>query len=280
MNSFPRALLLTTFVLPLFAQQAIRALPDDNLGYPVLVTIGAGSAGSTGSGFYFNTGTNIYLVTATHVLYRLPAVQNGPRTLYGQRMDLLSYSRDVADATSNRFQVDITALGEENILRHATADVTVVRLFEVGSAGTLRPLPGVRAQQLAAAGILSASREGVARLNEVLVGNDVFLFGYPLSLNLDLQIDPERPLLSKGIVAGINRFSHSIILSCPSYPGNSGGPVVEVDSVNLLNRQIRIIGVVDQLIPFADANRGFGAANSGYSVIVPMDFVLDLMNVH
>ncbi|HEX5227310.1 MAG TPA: trypsin-like peptidase domain-containing protein [Bryobacteraceae bacterium] len=269
------ALVLCTLIPALLAQQAHRAFPDDNLGYPVLITVGT----SVGSGFYFNAGTAIYLVTAAHVLYSVPGAANGPRTLNGSRIDLLSYSGDIADTVPNRVRVDTAALGEQNIVRHATADIAVVRLFDIAGAGALRTLAGVTVQQGARAGILSANREAVARLNDVVVGNDVFLFGYPLSLNLALQIDPERPLLSKGIIAGVNRFSHSIILECPSYPGNSGGSVVEVDTIDALTRRFRIIGVVDQLIPFADASRGFGAANSGYSVIIPMDPALDLMNV-
>ena len=274
MNSFQRTILLAVFACHLAAQQPLRSLPDNNLGYPVMINIGR----STGSGFFFNTGQEMYLVTATHVLYSLPEA-NRPRTLLGQNIDLLSYSADIADTVQNRIRIDTTVLGEANILRHATADVTVVRMFNIiGTA--LRTLPGVTIQRSARAGILSAHVETVARFNQVLVGNDVFLFGYPLSLNLALQLDPERPLVSKGIVGGINRFSRSIILNCPSYPGNSGGPAVEVDPVDALNRSARIIGVVDQFIPFADATRGMGAANSGYSVIVPIDFALDLMNVH
>src|SRR5271166_2532588 len=42
------------------------ALPDDNLGYPVLIKL---NNGNTGSGFYLKSGTALYLVTAKHVLY-------------------------------------------------------------------------------------------------------------------------------------------------------------------------------------------------------------------
>lgn len=64
--------LVSLLTLVLFAQpaqqpavKAIRALPDDNLAYPVLITL----KNSTGSGFYVNTNTGMYLVTAKHVLF-------------------------------------------------------------------------------------------------------------------------------------------------------------------------------------------------------------------
>ena len=51
--------------IPGFCQKVQRALPDDNLAYPVLVTF----KNSQGSGFYLTTPSALYLVTATHVLY-------------------------------------------------------------------------------------------------------------------------------------------------------------------------------------------------------------------
>jgi hypothetical protein len=51
---------------------AQRAIPDDNLAYPVLITLGNGSSGS---GFFLNTSDAVYLVTAKHVLFN-PAFHN------------------------------------------------------------------------------------------------------------------------------------------------------------------------------------------------------------
>ena len=42
-----------------------RAIPEDNLAYPVLLIL---KGGGTGSGFYLNTPTTQYLVTANHVI--------------------------------------------------------------------------------------------------------------------------------------------------------------------------------------------------------------------
>lgn len=53
-----------------FAQ---RAIPDDNLAYPVLISLGNGTSGS---GFYLNSSDAVYLVTAKHVLFE-PDTQPG-----------------------------------------------------------------------------------------------------------------------------------------------------------------------------------------------------------
>src|ERR1039458_2489713 len=58
---------LTVFLItmpPLATAQ--RAIPEHNLAYPVLLTIGS----TTGSGFYLNAPDSVYLVTAKHVLFR------------------------------------------------------------------------------------------------------------------------------------------------------------------------------------------------------------------
>ena len=252
-----------------------RAIPDDNLAYPVLITIG----NSTGSGFYVSTADTTYLVTATHVLFAIGTAT--PPPLFASTFTLLSYSPDPADATPNRVIVDTRVLGVGNIMRHPTADVTVIRLFTHPTPNTVSEVAGVTIAQSAARGFLGVSMETIARMNEILVGNEVILFGYPTSLGLQVlpQLDRERPLLRKGIVAGINTTLRSIILDCPVYFGNSGGPVIEIDTEDVFRKHFRVIGVVDQYVPYADGGRTFSImANSGYSVIVPMDFVLELIH--
>ena len=44
----------------------MRAIPDDNLCYPVVIDL---ADGQYGSGFFANSGVALYLVTAKHVLF-------------------------------------------------------------------------------------------------------------------------------------------------------------------------------------------------------------------
>lgn len=127
---------------------------------------------------------------------------------------------------------------------------------------------------------MAVSREGVKPLNDVIVGNDVVLYGYPTSLGLQQipQIDPLRPLLRKGIVAAKSLQRHSIMLDCPAYFGNSGGPVFEIDRT-LTQISFRLIGVVTTYVPFiaTDARTFMMQTNSGYSVATPIDAVLQFV---
>jgi hypothetical protein len=285
---------------------AQRAIPDDNLAYPVLITLGNGSSGS---GFFLNTGDALFLVTAKHVLFN-PSNQ----MLISPHLDLLSYSKDPTESAKNRIAVDLTVLQSSGDLRpHPTQDVAVVRLFRIvtqptpvstiqpdptpaaqpgappdknpnGSSGplTIFPLAGVTIQSVAPLGTVGVASDTIKMFDQVLSGNDVMLFGYPSSLALQAlqQLDPTRPLLRKGIIAGVNPEKKSIILDCPVYFGNSGGPVLEMDRDGF-QIQLRIIGVVNQFVPFIQqaGSQTFEmqfASNSGYSIITPMDFVLEL----
>jgi hypothetical protein len=119
--------------------------------------------------------------------------------------------------------------------------------------------------------------------DQVLVGNDVLVMGYPTSLQLGNlpELDPRRPLLRKGIVAGVNPATRSIILDSPMYFGDSGGLVLELDRDGL-NTFYKIIGVVDKYVPYSESTKTATSSttfsmNSGYSIAVPMDFVLELI---
>ncbi len=128
---------------------------------------------------------------------------------------------------------------------------------------------------------------GTKLLEDVLISNDVFLCGYPTSLGIkeSHQFDYEKPLLRKGIVANIYKNYGTIIIDCPVYYGNSGGPVIEVEQEGI-NFHYKIIGVVSQFIPFVEQwvntkNKlvNTEVSNSGYSVIVSMDKVFELLKM-
>jgi len=111
----------------------------------------------------------------------------------------------------------------------------------------------------------------------------IYIFGYPTSIGIDNpQIDPLVPLLRKGIVAGKNYKTKKIIIDGPSYQGNSGGPVImideEADRIKFL-----LIGIVVEFVPYVENwlnDKYPGLANTsihntGYSVVEPMDYVIE-----
>jgi S1-C subfamily serine protease len=257
----------------------MRSIPEDNLAYPVLITVGTSS---TGTGFYLNTDKAIYLVTAKHVLFKPDTGE-----LISDKATLVSYSKDLKDKSQNIINLNLLALLQTgNVISHKTSDVAVVKILTMTPEKVTHFLSGATIQSRAQNGILGVHRSTIKPFGEILVANDVFVFGYPASLGMkDIpQIDYQRPLLRKGIIAGKNENLQTIILDCPVFPGNSGGPVLEVEEEGF-ELKFRVIGVVSQFVPIAETwlNTLFGytnlsISNSGYSVATPIDFVVEIIN--
>ncbi len=135
-------------------------------------------------------------------------------------------------------------------------------------------------------GFLTIPIQQAKPFSDVLIGNDVIVFGYPNSVGIPQQsdIDREKPLVRRGIIAGKNEKEKRIILDCPIYQGNSGGPAVQVIE-SWGEKRFEIIGVVVAVIPLKEdtQNVQFGYTNSNYSntglsVALPMDFVFELLD--
>ena len=292
------ALLLATLIVPMAAQ---REIPDDNLAYPVLITMGS----SSGSGFFLTNGSSMWLVTAKHVLCN---PQN--QSLLETHAILRSYSKDPNDPNPNILELDLAALDRNgDVKRHPSQDVIAVKLFDLKdippaptqadqpAPANTPPQPtqtkpftmsahaGVRVVNSATAGFLTVDPTTAITFDKILTGNDVIMFGYPVSLRLQQlpQLDLNRPLLRKGIVAGTNPAMKSVILDCPAYFGDSGGPVIEIDHPSFGVTTFRVIGVVLDYVPFIQTGQAPTMvlslwSNSGYSIIAPMDFVFELVN--
>ena len=140
-----------------------------------------------------------------------------------------------------------------------------------------------------ATGVITVAWDNTKPFDEILVGNDVFIFGYPVAIGLKLnpQLDSSRPLIRKGVVAGLNEKRRTIILDLASYGGHSGGPVLEVHQDGPFSRNYRVIGLVSEFIPIRAEKSGFPSPlnphdvdNSGYTVAVPMDGVFEMLEKH
>lgn len=272
--------LLIAFLLTISREvQADRALPDDNLAFPVLVSL---DTGSTGSGFFLSTDTNTYFVTAAHVLF-----DETSGNFIAKKVTLLSYSKDPRETGKNILQLDLpTLLAAKRIRRHPTEDVATIYIAD-RTGKKLSLVSGVSVIEKTPLGIIGVELDLVKRFADVLTSNTIYVFGYPTSLGIKEipQIDPLRPLLRFGIIAGTNPIRKTIILDCPSYPGNSGGPVLEIEEFGIGERRFRVIGVVSQFIPFAETwvnithkYQNHTISNSGYAVSVSMDPVLELIS--
>jgi S1-C subfamily serine protease len=282
--------ILCFFVIQTIPIEAQRSIPDDNLAYPVLVNLTScpGIPNITGSGFFINAENATYFVTARHVLFD----ESKPdRPLRCKQAELLSYSRDQKEAGRNLLALDLALLSANNDVKaHPTHDVAVIRIgtsSKLDAKPVIKMLTGVQIRESAPSGILGVSPTVIKKLDQVLTANEIYVFGFPTSIGLrELpQIDYLKTLIRQGIVAGTNGQRKVIILDCLTFPGNSGGPVLEVEQVSLLERRFYVIGVISQFVPIAETwvNKTFNYSNtqiynSGYSVAIPMDMVLELLN--
>lgn len=259
----------------------MRDIPDDNLKYPVLIE---GTKGY-GSGFYLNKDDEShYLVTARHVLFQ---EKDGEELiLLSNKIKVSSYSNDLDDQCI-AFDIDLEKVEVKASKENDIVVVKIGHLKEITDKGKVLEFEdGVKA--LGPSGrLLFVRSDNLKRYDDVLISNEVFIFGYPnsLSFNDAPQIDYKRPLLRKGIIAGKNNAKKTIILDCPVYFGNSGGVAIEVETIALGQKNYKIIGVVSQYIPFVDNLKSLRLGyinttmeNSGYSVVVPTDTILDLIN--
>ncbi len=100
----------------------------------------------------------------------------------------------------------------------------------VGKGYSTNVILGVTLKQTGLSELVYVAKNSILFLKDALVSNDIFLYGYPSSLGLKQspQFDYNKPLLRKGIIASVNKTQGTIILDCPVYYGNSGGPVVQV----------------------------------------------------
>lgn len=270
--------------------RAGRAVPEDHIRYPVLVTL---ENGYVASGFYVNNEAGeAFFVTARHILFEKDAAGNyAPKAA---KLLLLSYPRETNLHHPIYLELQLDLLFEKGFaMLHPTQDVAAIHIGGVMQTGGLRSLELVEGvtQKVAegetgAGTLLGASPSVIKRYENVTIGNDVFIFGYPVSLGIENypQLDYRKPLLRRGSIAGKNDEKMTIILDCPTVYGNSGGPVIEVEETSLTQTNYWVIGLVSEFIPFQDKWYGAGSPppfrgieNSGYSVVIPMDTVLDLI---
>jgi Trypsin-like peptidase domain len=265
-------------------QSFAGALPEDPRVFPALIAHDKG----TGSGCFLQLSNSVYLVTAKHVLFSKTEGTNPP-ALLSPAIVVKSYSHFGTSNVSERAMVmNLAQLLSTGDVRCSTnRDVALVRIQDCNTndPNIVSPLPGF-AYISVARGLNLNNRDFACVLKDVDVGAEVYMFGYPTSLTGPIAeiFDPSEPLLRKGIVAGVNLGRRTIIIDCPSYFGNSGGPVIQVDRSDITVTRYRVIGLVSGFVPFQEEweNKTLQyshvlKSNSGYTVVEPIDIALELV---
>ncbi|WP_126651539.1 S1 family peptidase [Chryseobacterium aureum] len=263
----------------------MRNIPENNLAYPVFINI---DNTFTGSGFILNNEKSQYLVTAKHVIYNSKSA-----ILLGKKAIITCQIDNINSDNSYIFELDLNFLvSDKRIKVHPSLDVAIIEIFNFiekkESGNIIEPYPGVKTIKTSQEGkIVTVNINNISMFENVLISNDIYLYGYPSSIGLQgrPQFNYNKPLLRKGIVAGLNKPTKSIILDCPVYFGNSGGPVVQVELNQNMSYTHKIIGVVSEFIPFQEQwvntrNNLVNThiSNSGYSIAISMDPVLEMLN--
>ncbi len=198
---------------------------------------------------------------------------------------LLSYSAQEqvvgSEDDTNELILQLGDLMKKGLIRyHLSADVAIIK---IGVTKTLEKDPAHFTIAFSPSiiakgpGLAAIPKDHTKLFKDVLIGNRIYLFGYPTSISSeDPELDIKSPLLRGGIVAGKNKTLNNIILDSPVYYGNSGGLVLEVEDTSVGVTNYRGIGIISQLVPFLPNSTQF--QNSGYSVAVPMDFVYELIS--
>lgn len=263
---------------------------QDNFSYSILLSVDQGK--SKGSGFRLKYKDLNLLVSARHVFY------DENDNLYGERVVATCPSSPLGNGTIT-FEVDLT---EAKIFKSENADVCVLLLgknqhlskpevhlkHETGDhkrPATLELENYVTIIEASAKNITSVDIEATRGITEIGIANEVYLMGYPTSLGLanSRYFDSRKPLIRKGIVSGVNMTEGTFIIDCPSYQGNSGGPIIEQGE----DGYFRVIGLVSQYIPYEttwynsrERIKNIEVANSGFSVCVPFNKIEELIELH
>jgi hypothetical protein len=208
--------------------------------------------------------------------------------LKSERAFLLSYPKDLNWSKPAKYELNLIKLKQKDLLKYdANDDVAIVQIAkaEISEKKQGRISEGIK--RITKSRILAVHRKNIKLYDDVLIGNDVYISGYPSSLGIKKikQIDYDRPLLRRGIVAGKNDEIRTITIDCPTYGGNSGGPVIELESVKLGTKSVRIIGIIIQFVPFVEKwinpqykLTNIEIENSGYTVVAPMDKILKIVD--
>jgi hypothetical protein len=257
-------------------------IPEEFLTFPVYIKL---ARGGTATGFYYSDSTNFYLVTAKHVFF-------DPNTgkLNSENAELISYPRDPYKNPYNLLKCDLKLLLDRNlVVFHKQFDVAVALIGNQEKIDSVNMLlhynEAITKPDPKASRVNQFTPMYILESKDLPVGTEVHIFGYPTSVGIKEmpQLELTQPLLRRGIVAGKNYKLNTIILDCPVYKGNSGGPVV-ASLYSGLETKFRLIGIVSEFVPFEEKwiNDKYGYANvefsnSGYSIIAPIEIMLELI---
>ena len=283
-------------ILNSFAAFAESILPDDLHSMPVLIEIPLNNGKSSyGTGLYLCQSNQLFLVTAAHCLFNFDSTNFSE--LINSNAILSSFVMGKDSSKKGKLYLDLNRLSESSLVkRHRAHDIAVIKLAKIYSEQEGAPADSP-ASVYYSGGVVSRIEAkkrfavffNVISFNEIYDGNETYILGYPVELfneRIPLEIDFNSPLIRKGIISQKNRITQKLIIDSGVFGGNSGGPVLvcnhELDKIPNVT-SYRVAGLITQFVPYLTriptqigvTNSAF--VNSGYSIVEPIDYALELM---
>ena len=264
---------------------SLYQLPDSVIASAVRIS---NTDRTIGSGFLYMTESNdIYLVTAKHVLVNKSGnLINDFITVHATKL-----------IQESRFPIHVSINFDEapeSILKHASRDICAVKIMHFVKQKTPNSItigypeyvvPGKSDTNTGDFKFIARTKIGV--FDSVELASECFLIGFPHSLRKHNQKEIEIffPLLRKGIIAGKNHQERLIVLDCEVNYGNSGGPAFQVNFIAGNKVQFKLFGIISSFLPYSEEYANIRnpslkheyIQNSGYSVVVPIDFLGDII---
>ena len=221
----------------------------------------------SGSGFIFNTGQNIYLLTAKHVLI------GNSGSLISDEIYFYSYPRNASKENYIEYKVNLRESFNQKKARFGNSFDIIAIQIGIVQKNLIRYYAFIHKTDKPNLINNFSLNDCVLTLDSINAGEEIFMIGYPKSLEITQHsnFDFNRPLLRSGVISGKDYEHNTVLIDCPSYGGNSGGPVLLKK-----NNQIKMIGLVSSYVPYIDywinpatkiTNRE--TSNSGLTVVVP-----------
>lgn len=225
-----------------------------------------------GSGFLYSDSLNIFLVTARHNLFELDESEKK----YYLKHDYckITYHK-IVDSSYFDLSYKILNLKELNKkgLIHPSKDVdlALVRIGLINNKSVFLNDKNTIQRNGIKRALYTYKKFDLANDSTIHIGNGVFVYGFPKSVGVEsiYQYDKSLPLIRSGIISTIDKKKNRYIIDATTYPGNSGGPVLQREGVI---GSIHLLGLILQYLPYNPDGRFDG--NSGYTLVLPNRYIL------
>ncbi|HQF11062.1 MAG TPA: hypothetical protein PKV22_02165, partial [Paludibacteraceae bacterium] len=161
------------------------SITTENFSYATFISLNPGN--STGSGFMLSLNEKKYIITAKHVLFNNEKLRCESILITSQ-----NHLGEIEDAET----IVIDDLENIKIFKSEVFDIAAIELDNEDS---------YRIEQ-EGKNIITIQETDIDSLENIKIANNILLVGFPTSLIVENSrfFDVNRPLLRKGIIAGIN----------------------------------------------------------------------------